>query len=79
MGLPLGDCAARDPRLEVLSRRLRWVVSVANSLGIVGTLHRHLATSGVSGTWNEPTLASSSALSSIGWTLEWTCHGETLS
>ena len=32
----MGDCAARDPRLDVLSRRLRWAVSVANSPGIVG-------------------------------------------
>ena len=50
LGSPLGACAARDPRL-----RMRWLVTLANHVGLVGTVHRHLAT--LSGpTWAEPLL-----------------------
>ena len=68
-GLPLGACAVRDPRLEVLSRQLRWVVLLANLPGLVGSLHRQLAVLGDS-PWKDPTPALSLALETVGWTLE---------
>ena len=43
-GPPLGACAVRDPRLEVATRRMRWLVTLANQVGLVGAVHRHLAT-----------------------------------
>jgi len=67
-GLPLGACAVRDPRLEVLSRQLRWVVTLANSPGLVGSLHRQLAVVG-DAPWKDPTPALSVALETVGWTL----------
>ena len=67
-GLPLGACAVRDPRLEVLSRQLRWVVLLANLPGLVGSLHRQLAVLGDS-PWKDPTPALSLALETVGWTL----------
>ena len=43
-GLPLGACAFRDPRLEMLTRRIRWLRILSNAQGLVGTVHRTLAT-----------------------------------
>ncbi len=65
-GLPLGCHALRDPRLEMVSRRLRWLQTVGNASGLVGTLHRELA-SGPGGTWNEPSAALSAALTELHW------------
>ena len=65
-GPPLGACAVRDPRLEVATRRMRWLVTLANQVGLVGTVHRHLAT--LSGpTWAEPSAALSSTLQELRW------------
>ena len=52
-GLPLGDHAVRHPELDMLSRRLRWLQAVSNDSGVVGTLHRELASS-AGGVWAEP-------------------------
>ena len=38
--LPLGTCAVRDARLEVLARRLRWALVLGNQVSLVGTVHR---------------------------------------
>ena len=43
-GRPLGDCAVRDVAEEALARRLRWLLVLANQPGLVGTVHRYLAT-----------------------------------
>ena len=43
-GPPLGACAARNPRMEAATRRMRWLITLANQVGLVGTIHRHLAT-----------------------------------
>ena len=67
-GPPLGACAVRDPRLEVATRRMRWLVTLANQVGLVGIAHRHLAT--LSGpTWVEPSVALSSTLKELRWTV----------
>ena len=61
-----GACAVQDPRLEVAIRRMRWLVTLANHVGAVGTVHRHLAT--LSGpTWLEPSAALSSTLQELRW------------
>ena len=39
-GPPLGACTARDPRLEVAARRMRWLHPLASQVGLVGTVHR---------------------------------------
>ena len=39
-GLPLGDSAIRDISEEALSRRLQWLLIMANQPGLVGTVHR---------------------------------------
>ena len=67
-GLPLGASAVRDPRLEMLSRQLRWVVTLANLPGLVGSLHRQLAVVG-DAPWADPTPALSGALETMCWTL----------
>ena len=67
-GPPLGACAFRDPRLDVLARRLRWLVALANLPGLVGTLHRLLA-SGSGTAWVEPTASLAAALAELQWTL----------
>ena len=65
-GLPLGACAVQDPFLEMQSRRLRWFWTLANQEGLVGTLHRLLAT--VPGpAWVEPTPALAAALQYFKW------------
>ena len=67
-GPPLGACAARDPRLEVAARRMRWLNMISNQVGLVGTVHRQLASpSGT--TWMEPSPALASTLSEFGWTV----------
>ena len=65
-GLPLGDHAIRNPEIELLLRRLRWLQSVGNDTSIVGTLHRELAC-GPGGAWVEPSVALSGALSWMQW------------
>ena len=67
-GLPLGDCAVRDPRLEMLARRLRWLQALGNHSGILGTLHRQLATER-GDVWVEPSPALAGALTSLQWTV----------
>ena len=67
-GLPLGASAVRDPRLEVLSRQLRWLVTLANLPGLVGSLHRQQAVVG-DAPWADPTPALSGALETMCWTL----------
>ena len=67
-GLPLGKCAVRDPRLEVLSRRLKWLHLLANQSGLVGTVHRGLATT-PGPHWVEPTPSLALALSDLGWSV----------
>jgi len=67
-GPPLGACAMRHPQLEVLSRQLRWVVTLANSPGHVGSLHRELAMCG-DAPWKDSTPALAKALKKVGWTL----------
>ena len=39
---PLGAYAARDPRLEVAARRMRWLHMRANQVVLVTTVHRQL-------------------------------------
>ena len=58
----------RDPRLEALSRELRWVVTLANLPSLVGSLHRQLAVIG-DAPWQDPTPSLASALTTVGWTL----------
>ena len=67
-GPPLGACAVRDARLEVLTRRLKWLALVANLPGLVGTVHRFLATTSGS-TWTEPSAVLASALAEMKWTV----------
>ena len=67
-GLPLGSCAVRDPFQEVHMRRIRWLWTLANQTGLVGTVHRFLAAPEGSG-WAEPTPALASALSFTRWRL----------
>ena len=65
-GPPLGACAVRDARHEMMARRLKWLVYVANQPGLVGTVHRRLAT--FSGPlWVEPTPALAAALEKMHW------------
>ena len=55
-GLPFGDSAIRDISEEALSRRLQWLLVMTNQPGLVGTVHRFLAT--MDGPlWEEPTPA----------------------
>ena len=56
----------RDPRLDVLARRLRWLVTLANLPSLVGAVYRYLAT-GAGHTWAEPTPAL--ALADLDWKL----------
>jgi hypothetical protein len=65
-GLPLGACAIRDPRLEMTLRRLRWLQLLGNHPGMVGTLHRYLASPRAS-TWEEPSPSLVAALNVVGW------------
>ena len=53
MGPPIGACAVRDPRLDALARRFRWVVTLANLPILAETVHRFLATS-LGPEWVEP-------------------------
>ena len=63
----LGDSTLRDPVLEMRERQLRWLQLLANSLGIVGIVHRVVAL--VDDCWVEPTPALGSALKEFGWTV----------
>ena len=65
-GPPFGAHALRDPRLEMLSRRLHWLQGLANHTGIVGTLHRLLAC-GTGSIWTEPSAALAGALDTLHW------------
>ena len=65
MGLPLGDSVVRDPVLEMRERQLRWLQTITNVPGLVGTVHRSLAWQ--HGEWREPTAALASALRSVQW------------
>ena len=68
-GPPLGACAVRDPRLEMLVRRLRWLQHVGNHSGLVGTYHRFLA-SPRGGDWEEPSPALRAALNALEWKVQ---------
>ena len=67
-GLPLGACAFRDPRLEMLTRRVRWLRVLSNAQGLVGTVHRTLATLD-SPSWKEPSAALVAGLHALNWTI----------
>jgi hypothetical protein len=71
-GLPLGCHAIRDPRQEILSRRLRWLQALANHAGLLGRLHRHLACPG--SVWSEPSAPLVCALSYLGWRVRRNTH-----
>ena len=60
-GPSLGACAARGPRLEVVCGRMRWLHSLANQAGPVGTGHRQLVSSSDTA-WVEPFPALASTL-----------------
>ena len=49
----LGTCAAQNPRLGVLIRRLKWAFLLYNTPGLVGTVDCALTTSSDT-QWNEP-------------------------
>jgi ribonuclease HI len=67
LGTPaLGACSLREPAEEMGLRRLRWLAVVANDTGIVGTLHRLLATRHTAD-WVEPSTALQTALNDVGW------------
>ena len=62
----MGDCAVRDVGEEALTRRLQWLLVLANQPGLVGTAHRFLAT--LAGpAWVEPTPALAEAAASLHW------------
>ena len=63
----LGDTAILDPLLEVRLRQLHWLQLLVNLPGLVGTVHRLVAS--LSGRFVEPTRSLRSALSSIGWSV----------
>ncbi|MBU6429289.1 MAG: hypothetical protein KGR26_09785, partial [Cyanobacteria bacterium REEB65] len=65
----MGSSYVRDARMEMLLRRVRWAIVLANSPGLVGTVHRHLATLGQGGEWVEPSAALRAALGTLGWQL----------
>ena len=65
-GLSLGDSSVRAVAEEALSRRLQWLLVMANQPDLVGTVDRFLATlDGPS--WVEPTPAIASAVASPHW------------
>ena len=65
---PVGSYALRDPRLEMLSRRIRWLQTVANHAGLVGNLHSYLASGSGIGCV-EPNTVLTGSLSTIKWTM----------
>ena len=67
-GLPLGACAFRDPRLEMLTRRIRWLRILSNAQGLVGTVHRTLATLD-DASWKEPSAALVAGLHVPNWSI----------
>jgi len=67
-GPPMGSCALRDPRDELLSRRIRWFAALANDPGIVGSVHRALVAP-TGPPWVEPTASLASAIAATGWTV----------
>jgi ribonuclease HI len=64
-GPPLGESSVQDPVLAMRERQLRWWQIAANAPGLVGNVHRYVAS--VGGLWQEPTAALASALRSVGW------------
>ena len=64
----LGDTALLDPLLEARTRQFQWLHLLANLPGLVGTVHRSVAT--LNGPWSEPTPALSCALQALGWTIQ---------
>ena len=67
MGLPLGASAIREPIAEVRLQQLRWLQLIANSPGLVGTLHRAVACP--ASEWREPSAALRAALSAMSWSV----------
>ena len=67
-GPPLGECALRDPALEMLDRRLCWLQLLANLPGLAGLVHR--AVTWCSGRWQEPSAALRAALQFSGWRVQ---------
>ena len=72
-GLPLGAYAVRDPRLEIMVRRLKWLQSLGNNTGLAGTLHRKLATE-PGPLWVEPSPALAGALKALKWQVRCNRH-----
>ena len=64
----MGACAFRDPRLDILSRRLRWLSVFANHTGLAGIMHRALATDSGS-FWTEPSPALATAVREARWSV----------
>ncbi len=64
-GRPLGAYAVRDPPAEIRARQLQWLVVLANLAGLVGIVHRALASRG--GGWVEPTPALAAAAAEMKW------------
>ena len=73
----LGDAAILDPLLEVRLRQLQWLQLLTNLPGLVGTVHRLVAS--LSDGFTEPTPSLRSALSAVGWHLQRNllCHRST--
>ena len=67
-GPPLGACAVVDPRREVLVRRLKWLAVIANMPGLVGAVHRLLATT-PGPSWREHSGALAAALAEVQWSV----------
>ena len=66
--LPLGDSATGDISEEALSRRIQWLLVMANQPGLAGTVHRFLAT--MEGpVLEESTPALASAVATLHWTV----------
>ena len=65
MGLPLGDTALRHPVEEAHWRQLRWAQLVINLPGLVGTVHRFVASTGATPLAFSPAITS--VLSVLGW------------
>ena len=68
-GLPLGGHSVPHPERELLARRVRWIQIVGNHTGLMGSLHRLLA-SGPDGAWTEPSVALAGALSWLQWSVQ---------
>ena len=64
----MGACAFRDPRLDILSRRLRWLSVFANHTGLTGIMHRALATDSGS-FWTGPSPALATTVRETRWSV----------